>query len=73
MQWEFFMASCSGQTSTLMRAPMEKLESRRQRDRLRRQASKNVTKQLQLGVPGDNNRARKSMTNTCKSGEKDSD
>jgi hypothetical protein len=28
---------------------------------------------MQLGVPGDNNRARKSMTNTCKSGEKDSD
>jgi hypothetical protein len=23
---------------------------------------KNITKQLQLGVPGDNNRARKSMT-----------
>jgi hypothetical protein len=61
----------------LTRAPMEKPrregESRRKRYRLRRQASKNVTKQLQLGVPGDNNRARKSMTNTCKSGEKDSD
>jgi hypothetical protein len=45
----------------------EKLESRWQRDRSK--ASKNV-KQLQLGYQ---ERARKSMTNTCKSGEKDSD
>jgi hypothetical protein len=56
------MASCSGQPQP----PRDGAQRKPYR-------SKNV-KQLQaLSVPGDNNRTRKSMTNTCKSGEKESE